>query len=352
MVFQSGDGIQSHPLRGIRAPRVVKRKHRELEPSYPSDTDVTRSASPPGHGILMEPRGYGQNRGSNLKMIMNHDGSAPPPSRGRGRWGPRTGSRGDHHPTPAARIVIKTRMNQVPDSSSPAPPGAGHPILHSNPDAPRRPRVQTAHQQAVERNRAQRVEYILDRRQRRLNTRRERQRHKEGAIFRAFRRAAAMVDPFDDSDDDRSWKDSAGKYANGTSLPGHGGLVSLDDEQDDFGEEVGAYASAIRRTSRRLDRWDAGVTGVVTEPRKAGRKGKAAAAAIEAADALEDAEDGGVNGDAMSEDEDELLPRDSSVGLEGEVEDGAVGDEEMEDLDRMLLGEDDEEEEDDEDDDE
>jgi Ino eighty subunit 1 len=27
-------------------------------------------------------------------------------------------------------------------------------------------------------------------------------------------------------------------------------------EQDDFGEEMSAYAAALRRTSRRLDRWD------------------------------------------------------------------------------------------------
>ncbi|RAL68075.1 hypothetical protein DID88_008794 [Monilinia fructigena] len=37
---------------------------------------------------------------------------------------------------------------------------------------------------------------------------------------------------------------------------GFGGLIQLEDEEDDYGEEVSAYAAAFRRVGRRLNRWD------------------------------------------------------------------------------------------------
>ena len=46
------------------------------------------------------------------------------------------------------------------------------------------------------------------------------------------------------------------KYVNGTSSRGCAGLVPRDDEEDDYGEEAIARAAAIRRTQRRLDRWE------------------------------------------------------------------------------------------------
>jgi len=61
-----------------------------------------------------------------------------------------------------------------------------------------------------------------------------------------------MGDPFDDSqgEDDSSRENLPFKAR------GFGGLVQLEVEQEDFGEEMSAYAAALRRTSRRLDRWD------------------------------------------------------------------------------------------------
>ena len=46
------------------------------------------------------------------------------------------------------------------------------------------------------------------------------------------------------------------KYVNGTNHRGCAGLVPRDDELDDYGEEAIEFAAAIRRTQRRLDRWE------------------------------------------------------------------------------------------------
>ncbi|KAG6039326.1 hypothetical protein E4U41_002900 [Claviceps citrina] len=121
----------------------------------------------------------------------------------------------------------------------------------------RKPRPPTAHQLAVERNRNERVEYILDRGLRRLHHKGRRIRRQEGAIFRAYRRTRAQDDPFEDSDGENAVirnianKDKTAKFRE----KGLGGLCLLTTEADDYGEEVSAYAAALRRCSRRLARW-------------------------------------------------------------------------------------------------
>jgi Ino eighty subunit 1 len=191
----------------------------------PSDTD-TRSASPPGRV-----------------------GSDAPVSRpGRGRWirDPATRSANTQ------RLILKTRMDQIHDGSSPVPPGSSHPILHTE-GTGRRARPLTAHQQAVERNRAHRVDYILDRKMRKIYKTVGRKRHGEGAVWRAWMRHDAMLDPFVDSEDE-------GSVVKGASGPvrdqGFGGLMALEIEEDDYGEEISAFAASLRRSGRRLSRWD------------------------------------------------------------------------------------------------
>jgi Ino eighty subunit 1 len=134
----------------------------------------------------------------------------------------------------------------------------------------RKPRPPTAHQLAVERNRSQRVEYILDRGLRRSHHHARKQRRGEGAILRALPRLAHMHDPFDDSEDDETvahggggggGKHSSASMTNGGDNKrmrerGYGGLAQLKDEPDDFGEQVNSYASAFRRMVRRLERWE------------------------------------------------------------------------------------------------
>jgi Ino eighty subunit 1 len=164
---------------------------------------------------------------------------------------------------------------QVFDGSSPGGDRAIEGIV------PRKPRPPTAHQLAVERNRSQRVEYILDRGMRRTHHRARKLRRAEGAIIRALPRLAQMQNPFDDSEEDEAVVHGNGKHsssvANGDAKRlrerGYGGLAQLKDEADDFGEQVSSYAAAFRRAERRLARWEShngpplGVIAPVKRPR-------------------------------------------------------------------------------------
>lgn len=127
----------------------------------------------------------------------------------------------------------------------------------------RKPRPPTAHQLAVERNRSQRVEHILDRGLRRGRHRARKEHRDQGAILRALPRLAQMDNPFDDSEDEEVaavlGKHSASVSSDGNKRMrerGYGGLAQLKDEPDDFGEQVSSYAAAFRRTNRRLMRWE------------------------------------------------------------------------------------------------
>lgn len=137
----------------------------------------------------------------------------------------------------------------------------------------RKPRPPTAHQLAVERNRSQRVEYILDRGIRKAHRKARRARKQDGAVVRAVARLNRMEDHFDDSEGDdnvNALKHHAlvGPSAyppgvdpmTGKKLPfrerGYGGLVPMVSEIDDFGEEFVAYNASLRRAVRRLNRWD------------------------------------------------------------------------------------------------
>ncbi|KAG5983255.1 hypothetical protein E4U54_006269 [Claviceps lovelessii] len=156
---------------------------------------------------------------------------------------------------------------QVFEGSSPARHG-------SEGAGSRKPRPPTAHQLAVERNRNERVEYILDRGLRRQHHKGRKIRRQEGAIFRAYRRVQAQDDPFEDSEGENavirnvSSKDKTSKFRE----KGRGGLCLLTGEADDYGEEVSAYAAAVRRCSRRLARWagreaELGVIAPVKKPK-------------------------------------------------------------------------------------
>ncbi|KAK4242243.1 INO80 chromatin remodeling complex Ies1-like protein [Achaetomium macrosporum] len=205
--------------------------------SFPAGDEVG-----PTTGIL--PRIRPSKNESDLDSVR----STPPP-RALGRQSglfSSTGRRGPH-----------SLKYQVFDGSSPG----GDRMVEGV--APRKPRPPTAHQLAVERNRSQRVEYILDRGIRRSHHHARKQRRAEGSIIRALPRLAQMSDPFDDSEEDELMaahgKHSA-SFLNGNAKHmrerGYGGLVQLKDEPDDFGEQVASYAAAFRRAERRLTRWE------------------------------------------------------------------------------------------------
>ncbi|KAK3901856.1 hypothetical protein C8A05DRAFT_16023 [Staphylotrichum tortipilum] len=265
---------------------------------------------------------------------------------------------------------------QVFDGSSPAADRAIEGVVA------RKPRPPTAHQLAVERNRSQRVEYILDRGLRRSHHRSRRTRRPEGAIIRALPRLAQMQDPFDDSEEDEviSHGKLASSILNGADSQrlrerGYGGLASLKDETDDFGEQVSAYAAAFRRTMRRLHRWessdsaDLGVILPVKRPKLNGAavhdedededgdgdgygyadpEGSPSKEMVDPAE-TEDENEPVTNGaDTPMDDADELDEVDKELlGLgEGEPDEGEVeaeaevdeGEEELDDVDKTLLG--------------
>jgi Ino eighty subunit 1 len=136
------------------------------------------------------------------------------------------------------------------EGSSPAPSGFN--IIMANDGASRRARPLTAHQLAVEHNRNQRVNYILSRELRKKHHQARKLRKLEGALYRAEKRAVEMTDPFDNSESEGSLAKYPGRFRE----RGFGGLVPLSSEEDDFGEELSTYAAAFRRMGRRLDRWD------------------------------------------------------------------------------------------------
>lgn len=160
------------------------------------------------------------------------------------------------------RLILKTKMEQTPDTASPAPPGSGHPILNqfepptSQPTTTaaaaattttttttsRRPRPLTQHQLAVEQNRRERVEYILAKRKNEMYTVFRAKRESEIPFARYGRLLQSLPEGYDTEDEEHSW--------------GKGGLIPNPEEEEDFGECANYFLSVIRKATRRLDRWD------------------------------------------------------------------------------------------------
>lgn len=160
--------------------------------------------------------------------------STPP----RGVPGRKPGSARMHGPTP-----IKHQLE-----SSPAP----SPHVDSHP-AQRRARPLTAHQLAVEQSRNEHVNHILSRGLKKAHHVARKTRKREGAILRAVQRTALLGQQMcEDSEDESLQMRNPGPFKE----RGLGGLVQLKGEPDDYGEEMLAYATAIKRANRRLVRWE------------------------------------------------------------------------------------------------
>lgn len=265
-----------------------------IRPSkYESDLDSTRSTPPPrGSGVPMR-----------IQSVLN---------------GPK-GIRGGQS------------KNQI-ESSSPAPSGFSVNVIMAD-GGTRRARPLTAHQLAVEHNRSQRVNYILSRGLRKKHHESRKKRRKEGAFLRAIKRLEHTEEMVDDSEGEENLSRPLGMFRE----RGMGGLIQLSREEDDFGEELSAYSAAIRRTGRRLDRWDQ----VKDIDLKVG-KGKTVAV------------NGHGNGNVDDETEDEKPGPDEVVmeedlddmdkqilGLGSEADDGegdVMGEEDLDDVEKALLG--------------
>lgn len=231
--------------------------------------------------------------------------------------------------------------NQIVGSSSPAPPGGGQ--MMNAPEsgtATRRTRPLTAHQLAVEHNRNQRINYILSRGLRKKHHQAKKLRRVDGAIYRSLMRMGSKDDEFEDSESDESLAKDPGLFRE----RGYRGLVQLSSEDDDFGEELSSYAAAFRRMGRRLDRWDElqeGGLGNSGTSRSTQKKPARVAPQNGAGD--ENAEKGDVTMNDVDGDEDlddmerQLLGIDDS---EAEGDDAGDGEEEedLDDVEKDLLG--------------
>ncbi|KAI1843936.1 hypothetical protein JX265_013411 [Neoarthrinium moseri] len=231
---------------------------------------------------------------------------------------------------------------QLFDASSPAGPA------NASFDGvmPRKPRPPTAHQLAVERNRNQRVEYILTRDLRKEHHKARKLRRQEGALVRAKRRLEAMPDPLADSDDE-DYRYPAEKNPAAFRSRGVGGLAPLTVEVDDFGEELASYSASLRRANRRLVRWEAhgGDLGVIRPGRKNRRSAPANGSpgltngASHSFDSNMTGTNGNANGDVTMEDADDLDDMEKELlGLGGDEDEDKDEDEELDDVDKTLLG--------------
>lgn len=236
-------------------------------------------------------------------------------------------------PPPKGGIIIRPSLNpnrrsaplkyQIFEGSSPARHGGeGIPA--------RKPRPPTAHQLAVERNRHERVEYILEHGLRRQHHKSRKQRKQDGAVYRAYRRVHAEMDPLMDSDSDSAPPENLHV---GPGQPfrerGIGGLGSLEDEEDDFGEGAYTYSAALRRSTRRLSRWlsrdpKSGVVAPVKRPKQNGdADGKG-----------DDADEDGPNGTMNGTMNGDVTIGDMTMG------DVTMDDVELEDMDQTALADD------------
>ncbi|KAI1339004.1 hypothetical protein F5Y15DRAFT_384427 [Xylariaceae sp. FL0016] len=231
---------------------------------------------------------------------------------------------------------------QIFDNSSPAGP-----VSNMEGIIPRKPRPPTAHQLAVERNRNQRVEYILQKGLRRRHHQSRKGRRQEGVVIRAKRRLAAMGDPFADSDEEEFRVFPVDKTT--FRDRGFGGLCPLRLEDDDFGEEFTSYAAALRRANRRLVRWEGRPElGVIpTVKRRTGdREGDDEARVAADGSRMRTKRrvgrpNGNTNGDITMEDADDLDDMEKELlGIGSGAEEAEVkdDDDELDDVDKTLLG--------------
>lgn len=278
----------------------------------------------------------------------------------------------DYGSSPAGLIRNRPKYESDMDSTRSTPPPRGfapgnmriHSVLNKSrglknlmmesspigPDAPpsvvRRMRPLTAHQLAVERNRNQRVDYILSRGVRKEHHRARKIRKQEGAFIRALRRSEKLTDPYDDSEGEENLAKDPGPFRE----RGFGGLVQLMTEEDDYGEEMSAYAAAFRRMGRRLDRWDGqkdlhlGVMGTnrVVQQKAGSTNGHEAGRDNDETEDERQAEEGkkkrNPNGDTNMEEEDLDDMEKEILGMGSENEDeSAEGEEDLDDVEKALL---------------
>lgn len=144
--------------------------------------------------------------------------------------------------------------------------------------------------------------------------------------MRAQRRLDYVNEPYEDSEGEESLSQPKGRFRD----RGFAGLVQLETEEDDFGEEAAAYSAAFRRMGRRLDRWDShrgGDLGVIGTNRVTKPEVVVQGAKEDTEEVLEDT--------IMAEEEEDLDEMEKEIlGLGSEAD----AEEDLDDVDKALLG--------------
>ncbi|KAF1965763.1 ino eighty subunit 1 [Bimuria novae-zelandiae CBS 107.79] len=258
------------PSHGSARGRGSKLARSLVERDYGSDTDRTRSASPPGSVY-----NTGKKATPNMRIntLLNEDSPASTPASkgpGRGNWSRKVAS--------AAR-GFKSRLDaaafqdgQSPSGNAPTfsgPHGFYLPLNGSDPTH-KRTRPLTQHQLAVEQYRRRRVDVILDRGIRKEYKLAAKRRQAQAPLLRAWIRCKGVKDSYDSEEDiNESYQQDGDLRTQRTEPPLPAGLVPIDfgGEENDYGEECYYRAKMLSRVMRRMDSWDENKGAVRTKPK-------------------------------------------------------------------------------------
>lgn len=183
-------------------------------------------------------------RPSKYDSDLDSTKSTPPPLRAQHLYQPTINSLVNSKKRAGAPI-----KHEIVGSSSPAPQGPSNNVLEAA--SMRRSRPPTSHQLAVEENRAQKINHILDKGIKSEHKKAKKRRLAESAIVRAKRRldVQEFEDVFDSEDESNL------RIPGPFRERGMRGLVQLKSEEDDYGEEFAALTGTLQRALRRLDRF-------------------------------------------------------------------------------------------------
>ncbi|KAF1950660.1 hypothetical protein CC80DRAFT_482245 [Byssothecium circinans] len=298
-----------------------------VERDYPSDTDRTRSASPPGSVYNMAKKATPNMR---INTLLNDDApvtTSAPKGPGRGNW---TRNR------PSAIRGFKSRFDQTnsQDGQSPSgnaatfsgPHGFYLPLNGADPSH-KRTRPLTQHQLAVEQYRRRRVEVILDRGVRIEYKKAAQRRRAQSPFLRAWIRCKGMQDGYDTDEESNAQALHQQDIEVGTKTPPPipAGLVPIDfgGEVDDRGEEAYHRAKMLNRALRRMERWDENRSITRLRPKGARRQPEDATNGHSFAD---DRDEDTADDDEEMADADDVLDRRDDDDMESDEEDEGVYD--------------------------
>ncbi|KAL6708712.1 hypothetical protein ACN47E_002408 [Coniothyrium glycines] len=238
-----------------------------VEREYPSDTDRTRSVSPPASVYNTAKKGTPNMR---INTLLNEDGPASSPAPkgpGRGNWSRNRTSGVGASGARSFKTKLDTGASQDGQSPSTAAPTFNGPHgfylpLNGSDPSHKRTRPLTQHQLAVEQYRRRRVDVILDRGIRIEYQAAAKRRRKANSFVLSWIRCKGMPDGYDTDEESYAQQPNDGEIGLGTKTPPPmpAGLVPLDfgGEVNDHGEESYYRAKMLSRALRRLQRWEGG----------------------------------------------------------------------------------------------